>query len=161
MEKRILQKFNENMIEFKSRILEEISKGHTLEETIEWVQQCEPIPLERADFVKRRRTKNSVPPEERCNAKSAKNDQCTRRRKNGHTCCGTHSKGVPHGLMSTDDSKSHQKEVWAEDINGIIYYLDADHNVYKTEDIMKNMVNPTILAKWSKVGDLYTIHWTF
>jgi hypothetical protein len=26
---------------------------------------------------------------------------------------------------------------------------------------MKNMVNPTILAKWSKVGELYTIHWTF
>jgi len=39
--------------------------------------------------------------------------------------------------------------------------LDIDHNVYKTEDIMKNMVNPTILAKWSKVDDLYTIHWTF
>lgn len=161
MEKRILQKFNENITEFKMRILEEIRKGRSIEETAEWVQQCEPIPLERADFVKRRRTKNSVPPEERCNAKSAKNDQCTRRRKNGHTCCGTHSKGVPHRLISTDDSKSHQKEVWAEDINGIIYYLDADHNVYKTEDIMKNMVNPTILAKWSKVGDLYTIHWTF
>jgi len=161
MEKRILQKFNENITEFKTRILEEIRKGNTVEETMEWVQQCQPIPLERADFVKRRRTKNSVPAEERCNAKSAKNDQCTRRRKSGHTCCGTHSKGVPHGLMSADDSKSKQKEVWAEDINGIIYYLDAENNVYKTEDIMKNMVNPTILAKWSKVGELYTIHWTF
>ena len=63
--------------------------------------------------------------------------------------------------MSADDNKSQQKEVWAEDINGIIYYLDIDHNVYKTEDIMKNMVNPTVLAKWSKVGNLYTIHWTF
>jgi hypothetical protein len=161
MEKRILQKFNDNITEFKERVLEEICKGHTLEETVEWVKQCEPIPLERTDFVKRRRTHNSVPPEERCNAKNAKNDQCTRRRKNGHTCCGTHSKGVPHGLISTDDSTPRQKEVWAEDINGIIYYLDAEHNVYKTEDIMNNMVNPAILAKWDKVNDLYTIHWTF
>ena len=160
MEKRILQKFNDHVSEFKTRILEEMRKGSTIEETIDLVQQCEPLPLDRADFVKRRRTKNSVPPEERCNAKSAKNDQCTRRRKNGHTCCGTHSKGVPHGLMSTDDTRSRQKEVWAEDINGIIYYIDVDHNVYKTEDIMKNMTNPTILAKWSKEGDLYTIHWS-
>jgi hypothetical protein len=161
MEKRILQKFNENIAEFKTRVLDEIRKGHTIEESLDLVQMCEPIQLERSDFIKRRRTKNSVPVEERCIAKSAKNDQCTRRRKNGHTCCGTHSKGVPHGLMSSDETKSHQKEVWAEDINGIIYYLDVDHNVYKTEDIMKNMVNPTILAKWSKVGELYTIHWSF
>ena len=160
MEKRILQKFNDHVAEFKTRILEEMSKGTTLEETIQLVQQCEPLPLDRTDFAKRRRTKNSVPPEERCNAKSAKNDQCTRRRKNGHTCCGTHSKGVPHGLMSTDDTRARQKEVWAEDINGIIYYIDVDHNVYKTEDIMKNLTNPTILAKWSKDGDLYTIHWS-
>ena len=160
MEKRILQKVNENVTDFKTQILEAIRKGHTMEETIEFVQQCDPIHLERADFVKRRRTKNSVPAEERCNARSAKNDQCTRRRKNGHTCCGTHSKGVPHGLVSTDETKSRQKEVWAEDINGIIYYLDEDHNVYKTEDIMKNIVNPTILAKWSKQGELYTIHWS-
>ena len=148
------------MAEFKTRILEEIRKGATMEETLDLVQQCEPLPLDRTDFVKRRRTKNSVPPEERCNAKSAKNDQCTRRRKNGHTCCGTHSKGVPHGLMSTDETRVRQKEVWAEDINGIIYYIDVDHNVYKTEDIMKNLTNPTILAKWSKEGDLYTIHWS-
>ena len=160
MEKRILQKFNDHVSEFKTRILEEMRKGATIEETIDLVQQCEPLPLDRADFVKRRRTKNSVPPEERCNAKSAKHDQCTRRRKNGHTCCGTHSKGVPHGLMSTDDTRARQKEVWAEDINGIIYYIDVDHNVYKTEDIMKNLTNPTILAKWSKDGDLYTIHWS-
>jgi hypothetical protein len=159
MEKRILQKFNDHIAEFKTRVLDEIRKGATLEETIGLVEQCDPLPLERADFIKRRRTKNSVPAEERCNAKSAKNDQCTRRRKNGHTCCGTHSKGVPHGLMSSDDARSQQKEVWAEDIGGIIYYLDVDHNVYKTEDVMKNMVNPTIIAKWSKTDELYTIHW--
>lgn len=160
MEKRVIQKFNDNVAEFKKRLIDELRKDASIHDMIAMIQQIDPVQLERADFVKRRRTKNSVPSEERCIAKSAKNDQCTRRRKLGHTCCGTHSKGVPHGFISTEESRPQQKEVWAEDINGIIYYIDIDHNVYKTEDIMKNIVNPTIISRWSKTDELYTIHWT-
>lgn len=161
MEKRIIQKVSENLSEFKTHIINELKQGGSLEDMIGMIQQYEPTQLDRVDFIKRKRTKNSIPVEERCIAKSAKNDQCTRRRKDGCTCCGTHSKGVPHGLISSDDVKTLQKEVWAEDINGIIYYIDSEHNVYKTEDIMKNTINPTLIAKWSKLEEKYTIHWTF
>ena len=161
MEKRIIQKVNENILEFKEHIILELKKGLSIEDAILMIQQYEPKQLDRIDFVKRKRTKNSIPVEERCIAKSAKNDQCTRRRKDGCTCCGTHSKGVPHGLISSDDIKMQQREVWAEDINGIIYYIDSENNVYKTEDIMKNTTNPTMIAKWSKIENIYTIHWTF
>ena len=161
MEKRIIQKVNENIAELKTRIIQELRKDLSVEDIIVLIEQYEPIQLERTDFIKRKRTKNSIPMEERCIAKSAKNDQCTRRKKDGHTCCGTHSKGVPHGLISLGDAKPHQREVWAEDVNGIIYYIDIENNVYKTEDIMKNTVSPSIIAKWSKIGSVYTIHWSF
>jgi hypothetical protein len=161
MEKRIIHKVNENIAMFKEHVIQELKNGASIEEVILTIQHYEPTQLERSDFIKRKRTKNSIPVEERCIAKSAKNDQCTRRRKDGCTCCGTHSKGVPHGLISSDDIKMQQKEVWAEDINGIMYYIDSENNVYKTEDIMKNNTNPTMIAKWSKIEDTYTIHWTF
>ena len=57
--------------------------------------------------------------------------------------------------MSADDSKSQQKEVWAEDINGIIYYLDAENNVYKTEDVKLNKRNPEIVGRCHVVAGVY------
>jgi len=161
MEKRIIQKYNANVSELKQRLIEELRKDVPIETIIEMIQTADPVPLDRSDFIKRKRTKNLVPAEERCIAKSAKNDQCTRRKKTGHTCCGTHSKGVPHGFITLNEIKPFQKEVWAEDINGIIFYIDSSNNVYKTEDIMKNMVNPSIIAKWSKDDTVYTIHWNY
>ena len=158
MESRIIQKVAQQFTEFKSRIIQELRKDIPISDIITLINQHE-LNLERSDFVKRKRTKNTIPLGERCIAKSAKNDQCTRRRKTGSTCCGTHSTGVPHGFISVDNTKTYRKEVWAEDINGIIYYLDADNNIYKTEDVMKNSENPKIIAKWSKVDSIYTIHW--
>jgi len=52
-----------------------------------------------------------------------------------------------------------QKEIWVEDIHGILYYLDEQKNVYHTEDVEKKVVNPSIIATWSKVGNEFTIHW--
>ena len=48
-------------------------------------------------------------------------------------------------------------EVWAEDIKGIIYYIDKNSNVYDPEDIVSNKKNPKIIAKYTKVGDVYSI----
>jgi hypothetical protein len=48
-------------------------------------------------------------------------------------------------------------EVWAQDIKGIIYYIDKSNNVYKAEDIMSNKKNPSVIAKYEKNGDDYTI----
>ena len=157
MEKRVIQKANENITAFKQHVLEQLKQGLPVEEIATQLEAYEPTLLNRADFVKRNRLKNSIPMEERCIAKSAKNDQCTRRRKEGNTCCGTHSKGVPHGLMNTEEVKTTQKEIWVEDIQGILYYLDEEKNVYKTEDVEKKMVNPAIIATWTKVGAEYTL----
>ena len=43
--------------------------------------------------------------------------------------------------------------VWAQDINGIIYYIDNNKNVYDPQDILDNKVNPTVIAKWEKELD--------
>jgi hypothetical protein len=43
-----------------------------------------------------------------------------------------------------------KKEVWVEEIGGIMYYLDNNNNVYNAEDIMSNRTNPKIIAKWEK-----------
>jgi hypothetical protein len=158
MEKRVIQKANENINSFKKHILEQLRLEIPLYEIITHIESHEPTLLNRSDFIKRNRLKNTIPVDERCIAKSAKNDQCTRRRKDGHTCCGTHSKGVPHGLISSDESIT-QQEIWVEDINGILYYIDDNKKVYKTEDVEKKVVNPTIIATWSKIDNEYTIHW--
>ena len=43
-------------------------------------------------------------------------------------------------------------EVWAQDILGIIYYIDKNGNVYQAEDIVSNKQNPKIIAKYVKTG---------
>jgi hypothetical protein len=158
MEKKIMTRVNHGTADMKQTILNELNSGKTVDELREFVQRMKPFQLDLTDFNRRKRNNNSVPIELRCIARKAANDQCTRRRKDGQTCCGTHCKGVPHGYITTDSVKTYQKEVWTEDILGIIYYIDADNNVYKTEDILKNNVNPKIIAKWSKEDDMYTIH---
>ena len=155
MEKRVIQKANENTLLFKQHVLDQL-KEHVPEDIYQRIEAFAPTLLDRTDFIKRNRHKNTVPMEERCIAKSAKHDQCTRRRKAGHTCCGTHSKGVPHGLMSI--AKTEQKELTVQEIDGILYYL-GESNVYKTEDVEQKKIDPTIIGTWSKVGDQYKIHY--
>jgi hypothetical protein len=48
-------------------------------------------------------------------------------------------------------------EVWAQDIQGIVYYIDKTNNVYQAEDVVINKVNPKIIAKYVKNGDNYSI----
>ena len=48
-------------------------------------------------------------------------------------------------------------EVWAQDIQGIMYYIDKSGNVYKAEEIILNKINPKIIAKYVKNGDHYSI----
>ena len=51
---------------------------------------------------------------------------------NGRNFCGTHVKGTPHGKV--DDvkigPKITKKQVWAQEIHGINYYIDDENNVY-------------------------------
>ena len=160
MEKRVIQKSNDNLRTFKTHVLEQLKQDVPLEEVIRTIETYEPTGLLPHDFVKRNRLKNTIPMDERCIAKSAKNNQCSRRRKDGHTCCGTHSKGIPHGLIVSGEVKPTQKEIWVEEINGILYYMDSDKCVYNTEEVEKKTVNPSVIATWSKVGNEYKLHWS-
>ena len=67
--------------------------------------------------------------------------------------CGTHVKGTPNGVFDKDVKQKPTKrtiEVIVQDIKGIVYYIDNDHNVYNTEDVIANKENPRIIAKWEK-----------
>jgi len=69
-------------------------------------------------------------------------------------------KGTPHGIMETSDEpkvNTTKVEVWVQDIQGIVYYIDKFNNVYDTADIIKNQVNPKIIAKYVKTGDNFNI----
>ena len=73
--------------------------------------------------------------------------------------CGTHSKGTPHGTidMHPVQETTSKKEVWVQEIKGIYYYIDADNNVYCQEDVLANLINPKIIAKYVKTGNTYSI----
>jgi len=105
------------------------------------------------DLVKRKRVKNVVPLFDRCVAKRANGEQCTRRKKEGEGYCGTHTKGRPHGSVNETPENvvtNKKVEVWIQEIKGIVYYVDADHNVYDPEDILLNKINPKIIMKLSQ-----------
>lgn len=129
-------------------------------DTLEYVFEYKRLVLEKEDFIKRKRVKNSIPNMNRCSAKRANGEQCTRRRKDDCEFCGTHFKGTPHGLIQTGDTANttiQRFEVYAEDIKGIVYYIDRFCNVYRTEDILNGKENPEIIAKCILENGSYTI----
>jgi hypothetical protein len=166
MEKRILDKLTTQTTDYKQQLVTEVMRLKNGEITttnlIEFIYASKPTDITKMDFIKRKRAKNCVPMDDRCEARRAKGsghegDQCTRRKKKGCTYCGTHSKGVPHGIIINHEPSLKKKMIWAEEIRGIVYWLDEDHNVYNTEDIMKNIPNPTFIGSWTKVGISYEL----
>jgi hypothetical protein len=161
MERRISKKVNDYIHNFKNEIAEKIKKMNNSDpsEIMNYIYQYNNFELTKEDFMKRKRVKNMVPVYERCCAKRANGQQCTRRKKEESQYCGTHSKGTPHGVMNENETVSSvtKIEVSAIDIKGIVYYLDNDGNVYDTEDIISNKKNPRIIAKYEKHGNEYSI----
>jgi len=121
-----------------------------------FVYEYEKLKLTKEDFMKRKRVKNMVPIQQRCLAKRANGEQCTRKKKEGCDYCGTHTKGVPCSIM--DDEKDGDKpklnqqnvNIWVQNIKGIEYFIDGSQNVYKHEDVINNSTNPRIIAKYLK-----------
>ena len=110
--------------------------------------------------MKRKRVKNIIHLNDRCIAKRASGEQCTRRRKDDSEYCGTHIKGTPHGIIDNNEEEvktTEKLEIIAQNFQGIIYYIDKYNNVYQTEDIIYNKSNPKIIAKYVKNGDVYSI----
>jgi len=171
MERRVGKKIENYQVEFKHNIktwLEKegcVIRSSTEDKTsmfLQFIYDYESLELLKEDFQKRKRVKNVVPNFERCNARRANGDQCTRRRKEGFNYCGTHTKGTPHGILidneNQDDVIHINVEMWVQDIQGINYYIDTVGNVYKPEDIIQNKDSPQIIAKWERdANDNYTI----
>ena len=165
MEKRLNNKVDNYFTKFKDDIRNKImhidlNEKKNIPILLEYIYDYDRLCIDKEDFIKRKRVKNSIPENNRCLAKRANNEQCTRRRKNGCDFCGTHSKGTPHGLIdSIDDNSNKQQviEVFAKEIHGIVYYLDNYNNVYKTEEIMQSKENPTVIAKYEKKNEKYII----
>lgn len=125
-----------------------------------FIYSADKLKLSKEDFMKRKRIKNVVPVCDRCHAKRANGEQCTRRKKDGCVCCGTHTKGTPHGMFDNlEQAISNIKvDTWVQDIKGIMYHIDSLGNVYDPEDIVANIVNPSIIAKYVKnVNGEYSI----
>jgi hypothetical protein len=123
-----------------------------MKDLLNYMYEYDGFHLEKEDFQKRKRVKNVVPQFDRCSAKRASGEQCTRRRKEGSEYCGTHVKGTPHGEVEGHPQQPQptKVEVFLQEIHGINYYIDKENNVYKTEDIISNAKNPNIVAKYVK-----------
>lgn len=165
MERRLNKKITDYVHVFKTDLVEKIQSLKStdnqavMSELTNYVYQYTNFELNKDDFMKRKRVKSMVPVYERCCAKRASGEQCTRRKKDDCQYCGTHSKGTPHGMISDKEPSSNIKtvDVNAIDIKGIVYYLDNIGNVYDTEDIISNNKNPRIVAKYVKTGEEYSI----
>jgi len=165
MEKRINKKIETYVTSFKDDVRNKITElgfdeKQKMNELLEYLYDYERLSIVKDDLIKRKRIKNSIPNSNRCIAKRANDEQCTRRRKEGCEFCGTHEKGTPHGLIHSNtmnETVSHKLEVVAEEIFGIIYYIDKFNNVYKTEDIMEGKQDPQIIAKYQRNGTVLTI----
>jgi hypothetical protein len=165
MEKCLNKKLETYITQFKDNIKNKIAELNFEEKSkvndiVEFVYEYNRLTFDKDDFVKRKRVKNSIPNLNRCGARRANGEQCTRRRKLDCEFCGTHYKGVPHGLISFENNNENTiktMEVFSEEINGIIYYLDKFNNVYNITDIIQNKENPRIIAKYNKNADGYNI----
>ena len=166
MDKQLNKKVENYITEFKDNIKNKITELDIDEklkvnDLLEYVYDYQRLVISKDDLIKRKRIKNSIPVNNRCSAKRANGEQCTRRRKTDLEYCGTHVKGIPHGCLNVNDNGSTSNErkvqVIAEEVNGIIYYIDNENNVYKTEDILNNKKNPEIIAKCEIVNGEYGI----
>ena len=163
MEKRISEKVNKHQDDFKSSLKSWIDTCQEIDitkksEFLRFIYDFDKLQLTKEDFCKRRRCKSIVPHYQRCLAKRACNEQCTRKRKDDSDYCGTHDKNRPHGVVNFDEKPGpslKKVEVWLQEIGGINYYIDNNNNIYKTEDIISNVNNPLVIAKYSLVDGVY------
>ena len=167
MENRIVKKVESYLTEFKHDVRDwfdnnetDLTGKNSKSDFLKFIFDYNSISLSKEDFSKRKRVKNIVPAQMRCCAKRANGEQCTRRKKENHEFCGTHIKGIPYGKVDGDNNESYlakKRNIWVQDIKGIHYFIDSEHNVYNHEDILQNKHNPAIIAQYVKINDIYSI----
>ena len=150
MEKVINSRIDEYMIEFKNEIKKKITDLHLADnqfqqtnELLEFIFEYRRLNIQASELTKKKPTQESVIDEEhRCKAIRASGEPCNRRKKTDCDYCGTHDKCA---AKRTKDQK--QLEVTAEEIEGIIYYVDAEGNVYHTEDVLDGQSHSRVIAR--------------
>jgi hypothetical protein len=162
MEKNINKRIDSYIGELKNKMWQKISsigfsEKEKVNEFLEFMYEYEKLVLSKEDFNKRKRVKNCIPQLNRCNALRANGEQCTRQRKENCNYCGTHAKGVINEQSEVKNDFQKKTEVFAEDIGGIVYYIDNTNNVYKTEDVLQEKQNPEIIAQYVKNENGYSI----
>lgn len=166
MEKRISAKVDAHQLGFKNSIKDWVEakinpeNENDYKQLIQYVFDFENVVLQNEDFQKRKRVKNAVPQYERCDARRANAEQCTRRKKEGSCYCGTHVKGTPHGIIVGDGKpvdEAKKIEVRVQEIKGINYYIDDNKNVYLPEDIISSRQPPRRIGKWVLDNGEYSI----
>jgi hypothetical protein len=164
MEKNINKRIEEHSLIFKDEIKNKLislnlKERDKVNEILQFVYDYDRLILVKEDLLKPKRMKIEISMQIRCCAKRVNGEQCSRRKIKDVEYCGTHYKGLPFGKFECDNkSESIQKlNVFAEDIQGIIYYVDRFLNVYDTHEILEEKENPKIIAKAAKNGNVYTI----
>ena len=99
MERRLNKKVETYIATFKDSIREKtslmgISSNEQTNQLLQYIYDYERLTFNKEDFQKRKRVKNFVPIFDRCCAKRASNEQCTRRKKEEFEYCGTHLKFI-------------------------------------------------------------------
>jgi len=159
-----------------------------MNELLKFIFEYDKINFDKCLFSKKVKTGGSteetgvksppLPEEDQCMAiRKQGGVRCTRKKTKGQMYCGTHCNkndtvkpdiygslsesvnGEDISTTSTNDKKTAKMmEVVAHEIQGIIYYIDKDMNVYNTEDIFKNINNPRVIAKAVQLGqNLFSI----
>lgn len=150
MERRVQEHCNNYIKDYKEFIRSTLL-NHELSENdkLENIFHYDNISINLADFTKKKRVRNVIATEERCCAYRADKERCTRKKKDGHDVCGTHMKGTPHGVINSGETviTSKKIDVFTRDIQGIVYYIDGDDNVYNSVDILRNKQYPTVIGK--------------
>jgi len=177
MDKAITTHADDYFIKFKTDIQKKsielsFNEKDKLNDLLEFIFEYEKLTFNKDIFIKKKPQKITIgefsqtvlPDEERCIADRKQGDRCTRKRVKGNLYCGTHcvkhnsltsvevsskpnENGEKKSSINIKEKKTNQIEVIAHEIQGIIYYIDKELNVYNTEDIFKNISNPKIIAK--------------
>ena len=174
MDQIINKRIDEYIVGFKNDLKDKLSLldiiGHQsseedrdrIREYMEFVFEYPKLVLEKSDFIvsKKKSSANTtnvaavpMPVDMQCVAKRSDGIQCTRKKKKNCEYCGTHAKLESNPVASSIVPVNQKMEVSAEDINGIIYYIDTFNNVYHTEDILEGNENPRIIAKAVRNSD--------
>jgi len=148
-------KFDNYTLAFKDSVcakIAELDMGSTDKATIlDFIYTYPKFVIDRDDMVVRKRVKNVLPDNNRCIAKRANGEQCTRRRKECSEFCGTHSKGTPNGVIDDAEKGRNTVNVTMKvlEIEGIVYHIDDMNRVYDTEDIINGSGCPRVVGNYN------------